>query len=714
MNLVNFAHKGRLVYLFTRDKNGKQIIVQDNEYYPYYFEPAEDGKFLSYDGKKLKKIVVGSPYDIAKMRSTESYSSDVKYSVNYITDNIPEFTKCPLKYFFIDIEILTDELPNVQLAKQPVSCITVYNSADKVYSSFFIAEYKSEEKMLDAFIAYVKKEAPDIWFSWNVDFDYQYLHNRIGDFAKKISPIDATRPSKEKNIWYPAGISICDYLQMFKKVNLRENSYSLNAVAEKHLGKGKTYKVIDFSKITPELQKRNFEDVEIMVKLEDKFHILEYFDEIRRFAKCQWEDLTHNSVILDSIFIQEAKNAGYILPSKAITDFYDDTLIEELQGAYRRSDSGVFRNIYKADVGSMYPKQISNFCLDPANIRTSAVDEINHCEVIKVGETYFAQDENALIPYLSHKLVTEKDILKKKLKEVKIDSPEHALLQVKYDAYKGLVNSLYGVTALDSFRLYNYKVASAITFLARDLLHYVEDNMKALGHEVIYTDTDALMYKSEKDETDLLNDMIQEWGGQKYQKNKIDIVFENEGYFDSLLIVGKCHYYGYLNTKKGRKREIKGMEIKRSSSSKYEAKFQEELIEKILANERAEDIKQWIEKEKQLIKEYDIISFSFPAKVSNKEYKNLPIFVRAFNNTKNLIPDFKVLTGENFYYTFIKTMGKDSKGKDIDVIAFTVDNNKFLSKDRINWEEVIRRNINMKVETIFEAIGWKEQQRSLF
>lgn len=721
MNLLNFAHKGRQVFLFTRDKDGKQVIVQDNDYYPYFFEPEENGKFLSYDGRKLKKVVATSPYDIPKMRSTEAYSSDIKYSVNYITDNIEVFTKCPIKYFFIDIEILTEELPDIKLAKQPISCITIYNSQSKTYKTFFIGKYKTEEALLNDFISYVKSEAPDVWLSWNVNFDYQYLHNRVKDFAKKISPIDTKRPiwktsSRDKDIWYPAGISICDYLLMFKKVNLRENSYSLNAVAEKHLGKGKTYKVIDFSKITPELEKRNIEDVEIMVQLEDKFHILEYFDEVRRFAKCQWEDLTHNSIILDSIFIQEAKNAGYILPSKAITDYYDDTLEEELQGAYRRSDNGLFHNIYKADVGSMYPNQIVNFCLDPANIC-----EKDTPNSTKIGETYFKQDDNALIPYLSSKLMREKDALKKKLKEVKLGTPEHSLLQIKYDAYKGLVNSLYGVTALASFRLYNYKVASAITFLARELLHYVEDNMKSLGHEVIYTDTDALMYKSEKDEINLLNDMVQQWG-EDYGKEQIDIHFESEGYFDSILIVGKCHYFGYLNTGKGRKREVKGMEMKRSSSSKYESKFQETLIEKILANGTREDIIRWVDTEKNNIKNSSIIDFSFPAKVSwifkdnkfintntHEEYKNHPIFIRAFVNTKNLIPDFKVLTGESYYYVFIKTLGKDSTGKPIDVLAFTVDNSSFLSKDRINWDEVIRRNIKSKVDTIFEAIKWKEE-----
>ena len=78
----------------------------------------------------------------------------------------------------------------------------------------------------------------------------------------------------------------------------------------------------------------------------------------------------------------------------------------------------------------------------------------------------------------------------------------------KYKNFKGLVNSLYGVTAFPSFRLYNYDIASSITFLARDLLRYTEAKMQSFGHKVYYTDTDALVYESTQDEIDLLNKKV--------------------------------------------------------------------------------------------------------------------------------------------------------------------------------------------------------------
>jgi DNA polymerase elongation subunit (family B) len=346
----------------------------------------------------------------------------------------------------------------------------------------------------------------------------------------------------------------------------------------------------------------------------------------------------------------------------------------------------------------MYPSQLVNFCLDSSNITDDTDNAIN------INGVLFRQDKKALLPYLTKKLMNIKDSLKKELKAIALDNTEHKVLQMKYDAYKGLVNSIYGVTAFSSFRLYDYKVASSITFLARDLLHFVEDEMKIRGYKVIYTDTDALMYSADEDKIDLLNDLVQQWG-RKYGKDSIDIMFESEGKFEKLLILGRTHYYGYLLTSKGVKKEIKGIEMKRSSSSKYEAYFQEQLIEKVLNKIPSNLIKTWIESEKELIKTKDIEELSYPCKIAVKKYKNLPVFMRAYENTKNLTKNFKLNKGEGFYYIYIHSIGCDKNNRAIDVLAFTKENKSIIDKTRINWKEMIDRSIDNKVNKVFSAIG---------
>lgn len=717
MKVLNFANDGRIVYTFCRDEKGVQTITKDTEFYPFFYEKDNNGDFNGYDGSKLRKVICNSPNEIPQMRTFNSYCSDVRYLVNYAVHKVDKFEKTKLKYFFIDIEILTPELPDLKEAKYPVSCITVYNSLSKEYLTFFLNDYPGktveakEKHLLEEFMHYMKLEAPDLWLSWNVTFDYQYLHNRIKNFAKKISPIDRSRASKEKDIYFPSGISILDYLTMFKKVNMRESSMKLDNIAEKYLGAGKVNKEVDFMLLDETLRERNKEDVELLVKLEEKFRIIEYFDEIRIFAKCLWEDLTHNSLILDSVVLEEARKRNVVLPTRMDMDTRED---EELVGAYRRSDSGVFFDIYKADVASMYPNQLVNFCLDSANI---VEQEVKDFQCIKIQDTLFKQDKNAILPHLATKLMNIKDDLKVQLKEMKLGSEESKVLQMKYDAYKGLVNSLFGVTAFPSFRLYNNAVASAITFLARDLLHYTEDAMIELGSKVVAVDTDALMYSAEKDEIDYLNSLVHKWAKDVYNKDNVNIRFESEGVFTKLLILGKCHYYGYIKSEKGIKKEIKGVEVKRSSSSKYESYFQENLIEKVLDKKSRNEIIAWIKAEKDRIRTLPIFDIAFPCKMSNKKYVSTPIFVRAYNNTKNIKPKFNLTSGESYYYAYIRSLGKDNNGKDINVLAFTKEEHDFIDRARIDWNEHIRRNIESKSEAIFEAIGWtstKNEAMALF
>lgn len=707
MKLLNVANQDRTVFLFCRDDDGTQRVFKDETFYPFYYESDSNGSDVAMDGTRLRRIVAERPKDVIKNRTKQSYSSDIRYPILYLTHKIDALQKAPIKYFFIDIEILTKELPDVNKATAPVSCITVYNSLKNEYKQFYLEDYKDkktintkEEALISHFIRYMQDEKPDLWLSWNVAFDYNYMYNRFGkeNFACKISPIRSARFTKaDVDIHYPDGISVCDYLLMFKKVNLRESNYKLDDICEKHLGKGKVHKEVAFDVLSEAIKARNLEDVVLMQELEMKFRLLDYFNEIRLFAKCRWEDLLNNSLILDSVLLDEARRRNIILPNKKSDEGMD------LQGAYRRSEDGIFYNIYKADVASMYPSQIVNFCLDPANINSS--------EGCNVNGVYFKQDENALIPYVSKKLMKIKDDLKKELKKVDINSEEHKLLQMKYDAYKGLVNSLYGVMAFPSFRLYNYKVASSITFLSRDLLQFVESKIKDLGYSVVYTDTDALMYGAEKDEINLLNDLTQEWG-KKYGKEKVNITFESEGYFTKLLIMGKCHYYGYIQTAKGIKKEIKGIEIKRSSSSKYEAYFQEHLIEMILDKKSKYEILNWINYEKKRIRSLPLTNLGFPCKIGIKEYENNPIFIRAYDNTKNIVPDFYVNKGENYFYIYVKSLGKDSKGKNINVIAFKKDVLNHIDSSRIDWDELVRRSIDDKSNKIFEALKWDISTKS--
>ena len=687
MKLLNIYNKDRLIYLFLRDEKGNLIIEKDNTFHPYFYEPDNRGKFVSYDGKKLRKVFCSKPSDVPKLRSENSYEADILFKKRYMIDKVKELTKTNIKYAFIDIEVLTEELPNIQKAEYPISCISIYNSLYKSIQTFYLGDYKNEYDLIEDFIKYMQKEKFDLWLSWNVQFDYNYLYNRFPDFAKRISLIGQVRYG-DKDILYPAGISIIDYLKWFKRVFLREFSYSLDYISQKHL-KDKSNELINFGKLTKDIKNKNIHDVKRMVELEKKYELIPYFDEMRRFGKVEWEDLIFNSRIIEMLLFEEAKEKNIVLPNKK-----RDAEKIDYKGATRDvTKLGSSFNIGKYDLAGAYPQAIIDFCLDSNNISDKG---------IKIEGNYYKQNPNTLLPSVVSKLLKKKNELKKLKNSTSPESKEYKDIYKKYESTKAITNSAYGVFGNRYFRLYDKRIASATTYLIRDLLIYVKDKVEEMGLSVIYWDTDSVFIDTKDNIVDILNDFIKQWGRERFKKDNITIGFDYEGIFEKLLILAKCRYLGYLKSEQGIKKELKGIEAKRNDSSKYMKEFQKNIINKILEKQPKEEIIEWIKKEIERMETLPLKDTSFPVKIQKRNYKNIPVFLRASINAEKY--GFKAKLGEPFYYIYIIPKEFDTNGKEINVMAFKDDISYI--KD-VDWNEMARRNILMKIQTIFDAMGWK-------
>jgi len=697
--ILNISNNRRDLYLFTRNESGVQDIQKVSDFFPFYFEKTSlKTTTYSYDSVPLRKVIVSEPKEITKSKSANSYSSDIKFPVNYLIHKVDSITKTNIKYCFLDIEVLCSDIPEENSALYPISCITVFNSFSKETKTWYLGDYTkdsiyNEDKMLEDFVAYIHKERPDLILCWNSAFDYNYLYRRIKDFAKKISPINMQRLGVEEDIYYPAGISIIDYLKWFKKVFMREGSYQLEYIAQKRLGRPKKYsnKDVDFSKLNDTIKLRNVDDVSIMCELEEKYQIIPYFDEIRRLCKCQFEDLIFNSRIIEMLLFTEAKKQNIILPNKPKQDDVEEGTFE---GAARDlSAPGLYENVGEFDLASAYPQMIVNFCLDSRNIK-----ETKEENCIEINGVYFKQDQNALLPLVIKPLLISKDKLKKEVKE----NPNDKTLAIKYDAIKGMVNSAFGICGLPYFRLFNLHVASSITFLVRDLLMYVKEKIELDGLRVIYYDTDALMITTKENIVDRLNQYVKDWALEKYGKNDITLIFDWKGYFDKLFLLSTCHYYGILHGKK--EPILKGIEGKRSSSSKYEAYFQLELLNKIVNDGNNIEVEKWVQGEVERIKTLPLEEVAFPCKIANKVYVNVPVFKRALDTTQKINKKFKVSKGEQFFYIYMQNK---------EVLAFTSEDKDFIDRSKIDWNFMIERSIFTKALKIFNAMKWTLQKNIL-
>jgi len=761
MKLVNIGNVGRKIYLFIRHDNGELEIREDETFFPYFYEEHPDGNCKSFDNKILKKMFVSKPSDIRKQATWDAWESDINFSTRYLIDKINIIEKTNIKYSFIDIETLSDKQPDPIKAEYPVSCISSSNSFTNKITTFYLGDYNTEYDMIKEFINYLQKEQYDIMLGWFFEgFDYPYLYNRFPDFAQRISPQSIMKNNSyykgryiRGDILYPIGTSIVDYMLLDKKITLnRKREYSLNARLFETIGREKQIKKLDFSKLSPELKQRNINDVKDMMLMEKKLKYIPMLDGIRRISKTQWEDYQFNSRVIDNLLLSEAKSKNIVLPNKPKKE--DEG--EDFEGAFRQVyNKGRFFDITSYDLSGAYLNTIIELCLDPANICSIetnglAIDVTDRItQEIKV--TYnVKQNANTLLPIIAKKLLDEKN----KFKELKNNTDPNLLeykdIEEKYKAWKGISLSCWGVIGNKYFRYYRPEVCSMITSVVRDLLHYIINEIKILNYETLYVDTDGILVDTKgKNITDLLNELVQKWSQNRYKRNT-EILFDYEGNYEKLFILALCRYKGYLRRPDGTLEEkIIGIESKRKDSTIYLKYFQTELLEKLMNKESKESIVVWVKNEIQKLRNQPLQDISFPAKVSAKNYKNIPIFKRALDSTEN----FNKKVGDLFYWIYVKPIKEpkvethiyvdgeiyeikkeDVSKKDViltyakkeieksrikvlhkkeklqNVQAFDEEQFNHIDRNTIDWELMEKRNILNKTEVIFEALDWDINQ----
>jgi len=651
MKLQNISNKFGTIYLSKREE--KELKIETiNSFFPYFFEPDPNGDYTGYDGTRLTKICCKAPHEVKNTRTSESYEADVLYPKRYIIDNIPTIEKSETRWIAYDIEVDTDgkEFPDPSEAKFKVTIIRVYDNYTGERKTFDFRDFESEYEMLEAFCQYIKEKSPDLLLAWNQDgFDYPYLYNRISDFPEKISPINQKRVGKN-GIYYPSLISIIDLLGFDHKYTLgKRDSYALDAVLQKEFPDEKEWGETnwqDYDRVRAKCEN----DVERMIKLIDKYDYINHFDDIRTQTTCLWEDIpserrghqwqSNNSKPIDMMFLREAKLANLVLPSK------QDNEKEEYDGAYREIfETGIFHDIGKYDLGSAYPIMISDFCLDPANLNEEEGVKINLIsrDNKEIGTYYFKQNPKAILPTVVKKLLTMKNDLKEKVKK----DPNNKILEIRYDTIKALINSLYGVLGNRYFRLYNKKVAETDTFLVRDLLQFVKTRVEKAGYKVLYVDTDSFFVEGKEDISKLLNGFILDWGLDKYNK-KVNIRFDYEGNFKDIFLVKLCRYIGRLDTGKGIKEEVKGLQMKRKDSSQFKKDFQKGLLNYLM--DGGSDPFKFIREQIELLKDLSCLQLGNPAKLSKprEDYKKKEIYFEALDNAKTEF-NFEKGIGEKFY-----------------------------------------------------------------
>lgn len=397
-----YDSKNKNIHLLTWNEEGERVEHVE-EFNPYFFIESENGTEKSIFGTKLIKKTFNTAYD--------RYQYLKRTDISRIFDNFPpvqqflidkfwdvneskDFSKHKLKVLNIDIETYSEgHFPDIENPSDTVNVITAYDSLEDGYITWGLGKFKNNEKdnvtyiecgdekeLLKSFISHIEKDHPDIITGWNIiGFDIPYIVNRIDrilgeDWVKKLSPSHKVYSrtmladfGKQMERWYFEGVSIVDYLDIYKKFTQGEReSYKLDAIAETELGENKIdYGNQNLSSLADSdwqtFVEYNIHDVRLVKRLEDK---LKYIELVRMLA---YIGLTTFEPALGSLSIINGATAIKArFENKRIPTFKRDQASGKNPGAYVAEPlPGFQEHIVSFDANSLYPNVMISLNMSP-------------------------------------------------------------------------------------------------------------------------------------------------------------------------------------------------------------------------------------------------------------------------------------------------------------------------------------------------------------
>ncbi len=383
---------------------------------------------------------------------------------------------------------------------------------------------RTEEELLGKFLERFREIDPDIIVGWNSDyFDIPYLYYRMcnvlgEDFAKHLSPIGYVRETpwfKDQYIQI-CGVESLDYMRLHKKFSWAdEPSMRLDAIGEKYVGMNKVEyegNLDDlFETDIHKFIKYNFVDVEILKKLDEKLDYLALVKNLSHKGKHNYSEVYANTKTQDGAI------SAYLLGKNIIPPAKDRNPMSKkgYAGGYLFCPkAGIYNYVFDLDLTSLYPSIIMTVnigketmvgriidsddrnnrlglndlkCRDYAeeviveNIKRNrtkvsigrivSMVEQNNLSISANGVMFSTDRESVLSTILKKwfdERVKYKNAMKKAYKSG--DKELGAAYYMKQYTMKILLNSLYGATALGSFRYGNVILSEAITLSGQRII----------------------------------------------------------------------------------------------------------------------------------------------------------------------------------------------------------------------------------------------------
>ncbi|MDB4543221.1 hypothetical protein N9Z73_00070 [bacterium] len=663
----------------------------------------------------------------------------------------------------------------------------------------------SEIDLLEIFIEKYTQINPHILTGWNVEgFDVPYLVNRMGrvlgdEATNKLSPVRRISYREGIDKWFIEGVSILDYMLLYKKFTMGEKpTYRLDAIGkdEVNLGKIEYDGNLDdlFSSDINKYIDYNLNDVEIVKRLDDKLKFIDLARAICHKGHVPYQQIHITSAYLEGAILTHTHRLGVVTKNKP-HDVVKDT---KFSGAFVKvPNPGRYDWIYDLDLTSLYPSIImtlnispetkigifNEFDVDafrarkPRNWRLdiegkSSIDmkdgeileflETEKCSIGSNGAVY-KTDKAGLIPAILDRWFKErveyKDLRKKFEKEG--NEAQAAYFDQMQYVTKILLNSMYGVLGMKTFRFFDIDNAEAVTATGQQLIKATgEFGSKFYNDEIgttdvdyiIYTDTDSVFLSAlpiinkryphidVEDKVAMTKAIlpiageVQEYINKMYDlyakrihnvdTHRFDI--KQELISKSGIWIAKKRYAQWVINQEGHpcdKLDVKGIDVVRSSFPAAMRTFLADVLQGILENKTQFTIDEMIVTFRDTMKQMPVADIAKSTGVKNIEkhvfkddgiielQKGAPAHVKAavaYNNMLRRVDSGElgeIRSGDKIKWVYLKT---NSLG--LDAMAFKNYDDpqeiiEFINK-YVNYDKIFDRELHNKLESFYGALKW--------
>jgi len=533
-----------VVFVYGKLESGQTFLVRDTRHVPYFHVRSvdcdraralgavtrpESPPRTTFEGELLVRVEVEEPRQVPALRDRllaagiECMEADVPFATRYLIDRgirgsvdiigepqtgdgvgavfddpetIPGNWSPTLSVLSFDIE--TDpkaaRLLSIALAGCGIEQVLLFTPEGYERPKEAVS-FRSEKRLLEAFVARVRDLDPDILTGWNVvAFDLAVLLKvaaRTGvpmTLGRGQEPLRLRQSTfaRVRNQATLPGRVVLDGIELLRGAFIRLESYSLEAASQEILGRGKTIAGPDrsaeiitlFKRDRARLVEYNLNDARLVIEILDRLALVPLAVERSRLTGMPLDRVGASVASFDFLYLSALAKRGKVAPSARPPGQWETPtsgghVLEPLPGLYQ--------NVLVFDFRSLYPSIIRTFQIDPLGYVPSPGP--NDDPIMAPNGAAFRR-EKGILPGILDGLVPRRA------------AAAAAGDRVASHAIKILMNSFYGVLGTPACRFAAPNLANAITGFGRELLLWSRDRMESYGTRVLYGDTDSLFVLS--------------------------------------------------------------------------------------------------------------------------------------------------------------------------------------------------------------------------